>query len=84
MLDKGEARLHVHHRSYRTYPTRALEVIADLTLLHLVIDRAAYEVSISKEVACNERMRSQRVWSSLNKHISSANIPSDGIIKKVS
>ncbi|XP_044764501.1 cytochrome P450 4C1-like [Coccinella septempunctata] len=68
----------------RTCPTRALEIITDLTPLHLVIDRVAHEaiLRLSKEGTGNERIKSQRVWSSLNDYISSANLPSDLMIKK--
>ncbi|XP_044755136.1 uncharacterized protein LOC123314087 [Coccinella septempunctata] len=65
---------------------RTLEIITDLTPLHLVIDRVAHEaiLRLSKEGTGNERIKSQRVWSSLNDYISSANLPSDLMIKKVS
>lgn len=50
-------------------------VIADLTRLHLVIDKVANEaiLKISKEGASDEKISGQRVWSSLK--ISSTNFP---------
>lgn len=51
----------------RMYPTVALELIPDLILLHLVIQRAAIEATlrVTREGTGNERMRSQRDWSVL-------------------
>lgn len=67
-------------------PTRALEVIADLTYLPLVIDREAHEAIIrkSKLGAGNDKIRIQKFWFSLNNQITSANLSSYVVIKKVS
>src|SRR5699024_3046257 len=68
----------------RTCPTAALEVITDLTPLHLVIERAANEATlrVTREGSGNERMRHQREWSSLTKHIPHLDLPSDETVRR--
>lgn len=53
------------------------EVIADLTAVHLVIHKVDHEaiLRIYRESAGNKIILSQRIWSSLNNHISYANLP---------
>lgn len=58
----------------RTCPTRVLEIITNITPIHLVIGRVDYYLLLQVM-----RESGVKVWSSLNNNISSANL-----IKKVS
>src|SRR5699024_10032472 len=68
----------------RTCPAAALEVITDLTPLHLVTERAANEATlrVTRERSGSQRMRNQRECSSLTKHIPHLDLPSDETVRR--